>query len=188
MDQQQTGTPRERESYAAELANCMEAAHDKLQAQQLLIRTGDRQEEPSFKAGQLVWLKTKRFLKGQSHKLQPKYTGPYEVKEAARNHTYVIEQNGHHSREAESRLKAYHSAENPAGKIPTLVEPHWQLERKGLGTQNHHQAKNREQTWLIQRSEDKNPEDLLQRLLNQQNANKRLIRLASWPFEITLAD
>ena len=76
-----------RESYAAELTNRMEAAHNKLRAQQLQIRTGDRQEEPSFKVGQLVWLRTQRFSKGQSHKLQPKYTGPYEVKEAARNHT-----------------------------------------------------------------------------------------------------
>ena len=32
-----------RESYAAELANRMEAAHDKLRAQQLRLRTGDRQ-------------------------------------------------------------------------------------------------------------------------------------------------
>ena len=60
-----------RESYAAELANRMEAAHDKLRAQQLRIRTGDRQEEPLFQVGQLVWLRTKRFSKGQSHKLQP---------------------------------------------------------------------------------------------------------------------
>ena len=79
-----------RESYAAELASRMEAAHEKLRAKQLLLRTRDRPEEPSFKARQLVWLKTERFSRGQNHKLQPKYTGPYEVKEAARNHTYVI--------------------------------------------------------------------------------------------------
>ena len=48
-----------RESYAAELANHMEAAHDKLRAQQLQIRTGYRHEEPLFKVGQLVWLRTK---------------------------------------------------------------------------------------------------------------------------------
>ena len=87
-----------RESYAAELANRMEAAHDKLRAQQLQLKTGNRHREPSFKAGQLVWLRTKRFSKGQTHKLQPKYTGPYEVKEAARNHTNAIEQNGRRSR------------------------------------------------------------------------------------------
>ena len=143
----------------------MEAAHEKLRAQQLLIRSGDRQEERSFKAGQLVWLKTKRFSRGQSHKLQPKYTGPYEVKEAARNHTYVIEQNGRRSREAESRLKAYHPAGNPAGKIPTLLEPYRQLERKGLGRQNP-QAKSHGETWLMQRDGDNSPEDLLQKLLS----------------------
>ena len=71
----------------------METAHDKLRAQELQLSTGDKQEEPSFKAGQLVWLKTKSYSKGQSHKLQPRYTGPYEIKEAATNHTYVIEQN-----------------------------------------------------------------------------------------------
>ena len=59
-----------RESYAAELANRMEAAHEKLRTQQLLLRTEDRQEEPSFKAGQLVWLKTKRFSRGQSHRAE----------------------------------------------------------------------------------------------------------------------
>ena len=54
------------------------------------------------------------------------------IKEAARNHTYIIEQNGHWSREAENRLKAYNPAENLAGRIPTLDEPNIQLERKGL--------------------------------------------------------
>ena len=77
-------------------------------------------------------MRTKRFSKGQSHKLQPKFTGPYVIKEAARNHTHVIEQNGRLSREAESRLKVFNPAENPAGKIPTLVEPNRQLERKEL--------------------------------------------------------
>ena len=53
-----------RESYAAELADRMEIAHDKLRAQQLQLRTGDRQKEPSFKTGQLVWLKNQTLLKG----------------------------------------------------------------------------------------------------------------------------
>ena len=77
---------------------------------------GDKQKEPSFKTGQLVWLKTKRFSKGQSQNLQPSYSGPYEIKEAARNHTDVIEQDGHRSREAESRLKAYNPAEKASRK------------------------------------------------------------------------
>ena len=158
-----------RERYAAELADRMEEAHDKLRGQQLQLRTGDRQEEPSFKAGQLVWLRTKRYSKGQSHKLQPKFTGPYVVKEAAKNHTYVIEQNGRLSREAESRLKAYNPAENPAGKIPTLVEPNRQLERKGL-RQTGQASNSNEDTWLIrQKNDEKHLDSLLQTMLEQRN-------------------
>ena len=129
-----------RERYVAELADRMEEAHYKLRGQQLQLKTGERQEEPFFKAGQLVWLRTKRFSKGQSHKLQP--VVKYVVKEAARNHTYVIEQNGRQSREAESRLKAYNPAENPAGRIPTLVEPNRQLERKRLRIMGLHSKSN----------------------------------------------
>ena len=160
-----------REKYAAELADRMEEAHDKLRGQQLQLRTGDRQEEPSFKAGQLVWLKTKRFSRGQSHKLQPKFTGPYVIKEAARNHTYIIEQNGRQSREAESRLKAYNPAENPAGKIPTLVEPNRQLERKGL-RKTGPSAKSNEDTWLIHQNNDENLDDLLQTVLGRRNTGQ----------------
>ena len=58
------GETTTRESYAAELACHMETAYDKLRVQQLQLRTGDRQEELLFKAGQLVWLRTKRFSKG----------------------------------------------------------------------------------------------------------------------------
>ena len=161
-----------RESYAAELSRRMETAHDKLRSQQLQLRTGDKQEEPSFKTGQLVWLKTKRFSKGQSHKLQPRYTGPYEIKEAARNHTYVIEQDGRRSREAESRLKAYNPAENPAGRIPTLVEPNRQLERKGL-SKTIHPSRTDDVTWIRPRKEEETPEDILRRILDQKNASKR---------------
>ena len=150
----------------------METAHDKLRLQQLQLRTGDKQEEPSFKAGQLVWLKTKRFSKDQSHKLQPRYTGPYEIKEAARNHTYVIEQDGRRSREAESRFKAYNPAENPAGRIPTLVEPNRQLERKGLG-KTIHPSRTDDVMWLRQEKEEETPEDILRRILDQKNASKR---------------
>ena len=157
-----------RERYAAELADRMEEAHNKLRGQQLQLKTGDRQEEPSFKAGQLVWLKTKRFSKRQSHKLQPKFTGPYVIKEAARNHTYLIEQNGCLRREAENRLKAYNSAENPAGKIPTLVELNRQLERKGLRKTGQH-SKSNEDTWLIHQKNDENLDNLLQTMLGRRN-------------------
>ena len=138
-----------RENYSAELACRMETAHDQLRAQQLQLETADRKEEPSFKAEQLVWPKTKRFSKVQSHKLQSKYTRLYVVKKAARNHTYVIKQNDCQSREPESRLKAYNPAKNPTGRIPTYVEPNRQLERKGLRKTSHH-SKNAEDVWLVQ--------------------------------------
>ena len=160
-----------RERYATELADRMEEAHDKLRGQQLQLRTGDRQEEPFFKAGQLLWLRTKRFSKEQSHKLQPKFTRPYVIKEASRNHTYVIKHNGRQSREAESRLKAYNPAENPAGKIPTLVEPNRQLERKGLRKTGQH-SKSNEDTWLIYQKNDENLDNLLQTVLGRRNSGQ----------------
>ena len=98
------------------------------------IRTADRQEEPSFKKGQLVWLRNKRFSKGKSQKLQPKYSGPYSVVEVGKNHTHVIEQHGRLSREAETRLKAYIPAQHEEGRAPNLVEPTRQLARPGMGT------------------------------------------------------
>ena len=91
------------------------------------------------------------------------------VKEAAKNHTYVIEQNGRLSREAESRLKAYNPAENPAGKIPTLVEPNRQLERKGL-RQTGQASKSNEDTWLIhQKNDERHLDSLLQTMLERRN-------------------
>ena len=38
-----------RESYSAKLSRRIETAHNKLRSQQLQLRTGDKQEEPSFK-------------------------------------------------------------------------------------------------------------------------------------------
>ena len=157
-----------RERYSAELACRMGTAHDKLVAQQLQLRTRDRQEELSFKAGQLVWLKTKQFLKWQSHKLQSRYAGPYESKEEARNHTYIVKQNDCLSRETESRLMAYNSAKNPAGRILTLVELNRQLERKAS-----YPPKANENTWLVQRNEDKTTDYILKQSLENRNTNKR---------------
>ena len=121
-----------REQYAVEVQKRLNTAHELLRKQQLNIRTEDRQEGPSFQVGQLVWLKTKRFSNLKSHKLQPKYSGPYTVVEVGKNHTYLIEQHGRLSREAESRLKAYVPARNEAGRTPNIVENTRQLTRKGL--------------------------------------------------------
>ena len=83
----------------------------------------------------------------------------------------MIEQNGRLSREAESRLKAYNPAENPAGKIPTLVEPNRQLERKGL-RQTGQNGKSNEDTWLIHQKNDKNLDSLLQKVLGRRNSGQ----------------
>ena len=128
----EAGETYSREQYALEVQKRLETAHDLLRKNQLLIRTTDRQEKPSFQVGQLVWLRTKRFSKGSSQKLQPKYSGPYTVMEASKNHTYLIEQHGRISREAESRLKAYIPAKNDIGRTPNLVEPTRQLTRQGM--------------------------------------------------------
>ena len=48
------GQTTSKEDYAAELACRMERAHDDLRALQLQLRTGDRQEEPSFQAGPVI--------------------------------------------------------------------------------------------------------------------------------------
>ena len=123
-----------REQYAMDLQKRLDVAHCLLREKQQNIRTADRQEEPSFKKGQLVWLKNKRFSKGKSQKLQPKYSGPYSVVEVGKNNTYIIEQHGRLSREAETRLKAYIRAQHEEGRAPNLVEPTRQLARPGMGT------------------------------------------------------
>ena len=121
-----------REKYAVEVQKRLNTAHELLRKQQLDIRTEDRQERPLFQVGQLVWLKTKRFSNLKSHKLQPKHSGPYTIVEVAKNHTYLIEQHGRLSREAESRLKAYVPARSEAGRAPNIVESTRQLTRKGM--------------------------------------------------------
>ena len=126
------GETYSREQYALEIQKRLEVAHDLLRKSQLTIRTNDRQERPSFNIGQLVWLRTKRFSKGSSQKLQPKYSGPYTVLEVGKNHTYLIEQHGRISREAESRLKAYIPAKSSVGRAPNIVEPTRQLSRQGM--------------------------------------------------------
>ena len=82
------------ERYATELADCMEIAHNKLWFQQLQLRMADCQWELSFKVEQLIWIKTKHLFKGQSHKLQLKYTGLYTIEEVNKNHTYIAKQHG----------------------------------------------------------------------------------------------
>ena len=69
-------------------------------------------------------------------------------------------------------MKAYNLAENPAGRIPTLVEPNRQLERKGL-SRTIHLSRTDDVMWLGQKKEEETPEDILRRTLDQKNASKR---------------
>lgn len=67
----------------------METAYDNLRTQRLQLTTGDRQEEPSFKAEQLVWLKPNGFPKDKVINYGKKYN---VIEAAARNHAHIIEQ------------------------------------------------------------------------------------------------
>ena len=108
--------------------------YEKLRTQEQRVRHADSQEVPLFKKGDLVWLHSKRIAKNKSKKLQPKFTGPYQVLDVNReNHTCLIEQNGRSSRVAEIRLKLYHHAYQPQGRAPVVAEPTRQPTRQGMG-------------------------------------------------------
>jgi len=79
-----------RTEYVSQLQQRLQDAHEYLRHQQGLIRTSDEQQAPRFQVGDLVWLQNKRFKKGTTPKLQPKFTGPYTVEAAMENHTYKI--------------------------------------------------------------------------------------------------
>ena len=62
----------------------------------------------------------------------------------------------------------YNLAKNPAGRVPNPVEPNRQLEGKAS-----YPPKVNEDTWLVQRREDKITDYILQQLLENRNTNKR---------------
>ena len=123
-----------REAYAVALGERLYIAYEKLRTQEQRVRHADSQEVPLFKKGDLVWLHSKRVAKDKSKKLQPKFTGPYQVLDVnTENHTCLIEQNGRSSRVAEIRLKLYHHAYQPQGRAPVVAEPTRQPTRQGMG-------------------------------------------------------
>ena len=123
-----------REAYAVALGERLYIAYEKLRTQEQRVRHADSREAPLFRIGDLVWLHSKRVAKNKSRKLQPKFTGPYQVRDVNReNHTYLIEQNGRSSRVAETRLKMYHHAYQPQGRAPVVEEPTRQPTRQGMG-------------------------------------------------------
>ena len=73
------------------LLNCTKdnRLHKLLRDRQLQMRTGDTEEPPLFKAGDLVWLKSYQQKRGmaKARKLQLKFIGPYKVIEVLPDHT-----------------------------------------------------------------------------------------------------
>ena len=123
-----------REAYAVALGERLYIAYEKLRTQEQRVRHADNREAPLFRKGDLVWLLSTRVPKNNSKKLQPKFTGPYQVLDVnEENHTCLIEQNGKTSRVAEIRLKLYHHAYQPQGRAPVVTEPTRQLTRQGMG-------------------------------------------------------
>ena len=70
------------------------------------------------------------FQEDRTINYNPSTQGRTLYNKASRNHTYIIEQLGSRSSEAEICLKAHPSFEHLVDQIPTLVEPIRQLERK----------------------------------------------------------
>ena len=85
--------------------------------------SAESEEAPLYKVEDLVWMVNKRRRKGQCPKLQPKFVGPYSVKEVYPSHTYLLEQNGQTSVQNEKRLKLHTASNCLAEQAPTLSEP-----------------------------------------------------------------
>ena len=117
--------------YVDQVKSRLEEAHEYLRNQQQLIRTEDPVAEPLYKSGDLVWLVNRRFKKGTTPKLQPKYNGPYKVIQVFENNTYQLELNGKRSVENESRLKLYSPTTASWGKAPERQEVTRQPPRMG---------------------------------------------------------
>jgi len=120
-----------RTEFVSQVQQRLQDAHEYLRHQQGLIRTSDEQQAPRFQVGDLVWLQNKRFKKGTTPKLQPKFTGPYTVEAAMENHTYKISSRGKTSVENESRLKLYSPTTSEWGQAPKRIEPTRQPPRPG---------------------------------------------------------
>ena len=106
-------------------------AYEHLRDQQKKIRTEDEQQDPLYHKGDKVWLQNKRFRKGTTPKLQPKYNGPYLVEEALPNHTYRLKFKGKTSIENEGRLKLFSPTTSNWGQAPKRREITRQPPRPG---------------------------------------------------------
>ena len=116
--------PVPRNTYVLKAQEHLREAHDYLRKQELAVRLEDSEEPPLYIKGDLVWLVSKRkYGRGISRKLQPKFTGPYKIIAVWPNHVYQVEKNGQSSVEHKSRLKPFRACSNPRGRAPALSEP-----------------------------------------------------------------
>ena len=108
--------------YTQDLIERLEETHELLRQQQMDVRQEDSEEPPLFQSGDLVLMQNVRRRKGEAPKLQPKFVGPYEVVEAYRNHTYLLERLGQATVQNECRLKLYRPCIEKAGQAPGMLE------------------------------------------------------------------
>ena len=117
--------------HAAEIQHRLEDAYELLRDSQKQIRSTDEHNPPLYQTGDLVWLKNKRFKKGSTPKLQPKFVGPYTIMQAMENHTYLLSLNGKTCVENECRLKLYSPTTAAWGKTHHQAENTRQPPRHG---------------------------------------------------------
>ena len=132
---QQQPPPEEaspRHEFVIEMKDRLEQAHEALRQLQIKTRQDDQEEPLLFAPGDMVWLHNRRRKKGDSHKLQPKFVGPYHVLEAYDNHTYKIERQGQSSVQNEVRLKLYHPCAAEPGRAPVNLEAKRRPNMKGV--------------------------------------------------------
>jgi hypothetical protein len=109
----------------------MELVHATLRDQQLSIREADTKEPLLFAEGDWVWLENRRRRVGTNAKLQARFVGPYVVKKAFENHTYLIDRQGELSVQNEKRLKKYKETQTSARRAPSEGEPRRRKNMKG---------------------------------------------------------
>ena len=120
-----------RSEYAQTLQQRLEEAYDSIRDKQHTIRVQDPKGEARFITGDMVWLQAKRYKKGETSKLQPKYYGPYKVTEVFSNNTYEILQGDRKAIINEDRLKLHHPSSVHWGNAPSREEPQRQPPRMG---------------------------------------------------------
>ena len=107
-----------RSTYALELKDRLESAHDLLRTQQMLPpRSANCEDEPLVNPGDVVLVGRKHKKKGVNPKLQSKFEGPFVIKKAFSNGTYKVMGRGTVN---ECRLKLFEPCPDPEGQA---IEP-----------------------------------------------------------------